>query len=123
MYDSLQRYYTPICLSLFLPRTTAGLAWERIRLNMGILEILGECWPLGKGTYQEVGIIAQEVLSLVEGTQQNAILQVPIAPVETLQASVPDNSFDFCDLYDFNFYEALEQMPPIQPYEQYRMNS
>jgi len=78
---------------------------------------------LGKRTYQEVGIITREVLSLVEETQQNAVLQVPITPVETLQASVPDNSFDFCDLYDFDFYEAMEPMPPIRPYEQYKMNS
>ncbi|KAG8527475.1 uncharacterized protein KY384_007627 [Bacidia gigantensis] len=42
------------------------LARERIRLNMGILKALGESWPLGERTYREVGVIAREILCLVD---------------------------------------------------------
>ena len=95
------------------------LARERIRLSMGTLKTLGECWPLGKRTYQEIGIIAREVLSLVDRTQQNAVQEVPrfqtIASEESSLAisPTPDNLFDFCDLYDFNFHEAMGSMPSI----------
>ena len=86
---------------------------------MGTLKTLGECWPLGKRTYEEVGIIAREVLSLVDRTQQNDVQEAPrfqpIAPVELSPTVFPtlDNSFDFCDLYDFNFQEAIGSTPPM----------
>jgi len=89
---------------------------------MGILKILGECWALGKRTYQEVGIIAREVLSLVAETQQDAVLPVPIATMGSSQAISLPNTLDFCDLYDFNFDEALRSMPPIPLYG-YEMGS
>ena len=95
------------------------LARERIRLSMGTLKTLGEYWALGKRTYQEIGIIAREILSLVDRTRQDAIQEVPrfqtIASEESSLAnfSMPDNLFDFCDLYDFNFHEAMGSMLSI----------
>lgn len=37
---------------------------EKIRLTMGTLKRLSEHWTLGKRTYQEIGTIAREILSL-----------------------------------------------------------
>lgn len=39
---------------------------ERIRSSMGALRVLGECWPLGKRTYREMGVIAREILGLLD---------------------------------------------------------
>lgn len=39
---------------------------ERVRLSMGALRMLGEHWPLGKRTYDEMGIIAREILCLTD---------------------------------------------------------
>lgn len=37
---------------------------ERIRVIMGTLKAMGEHWSLGKRTYQEISVIAREILSL-----------------------------------------------------------
>lgn len=37
---------------------------EKIRLTMGTLKRLGEYWSLGKRTFQELGVIAREILCL-----------------------------------------------------------
>lgn len=42
------------------------LAREKIRMNMGLLKALGKHWPLAERTYQEVGIIAREILCLLD---------------------------------------------------------
>ncbi|PVH97903.1 hypothetical protein DM02DRAFT_643881 [Periconia macrospinosa] len=39
---------------------------EKIRLNMGVLKMLGEFWPAGKREYKAVGIIARTILGLRE---------------------------------------------------------
>lgn len=43
---------------------TLQLERERVRLSMGALRMLGEHWPLGRRTYDEMGIIAREILCL-----------------------------------------------------------
>ena len=83
---------------------------------MGALKTLGEYWSLGKRTFQEVGVIAREVLSLVDQTEQDDRQEVQrfqfIAPMESPPAifPTPDNSPDFSDLYNFNFDEAIKLM-------------
>lgn len=83
---------------------------ERIRSSMGALRIFGDCWPLGKRTYREMGIIAREVLGLAEADIPRSLSPprqfVPVAPsppspqgTTNLVADVPLdislNDFDF----------------------------
>lgn len=62
---------------------------EKIRLNMGVLKMMGEVWLSGKREYQAIGIIAQEILSL-----QEEEIEIPqtasIMPLDAL-----DFNFDF----------------------------
>ena len=37
---------------------------EKVRLNMGVLKVLGEVWPAGKREFGSVGVIARGVLGL-----------------------------------------------------------
>lgn len=53
------------CRYLFRDRNLQ-LERERVRLNMGALRMLGEHWPLGKRTYDEMGVIAREILCLTD---------------------------------------------------------
>jgi hypothetical protein len=41
-----------------------SLERERIRLNMGVLKMMGEVWAAGKREYRAMGLIAKEILSL-----------------------------------------------------------
>lgn len=96
------------------------LARERIRLSMGALKALGEYWPLGKRTYQELGVIARDVLSLDPKHRQNETLaaetfqQIPattdMSPPYFLP---PDNAFSFNDLYDLNLHQAMDAILPM----------
>ncbi|KAH8804596.1 putative C6 transcription factor [Xylogone sp. PMI_703] len=93
------------------------LARERIRLSMGSLKALGEYWPLGKRSYQELGIIAREILSLKSQSQHHTVLQEPlvqsVVPEElpALTLPIPDNSFDFCDYFDLNLHDTISSLP------------
>ncbi|KAK9319415.1 hypothetical protein V1517DRAFT_332637 [Lipomyces orientalis] len=99
------------------------LGRERIRLSMGVLKTLSEYWPMGKRTYQEVGIIARETLSLEDPSrpQETLIQEVDVLQPMTIPVELPpppallvsDNSLDFCDLFDLNFHEGLDSMPAI----------
>ena len=42
------------------------LAREKLRLHMGTLKALGECWPLAKKIHGQVGTIAREILYLTD---------------------------------------------------------
>lgn len=53
------------CRYLFRDRSLQ-LERERVRLSMGALRMLGEHWPLGKRTYDEMGVIAREILCLTD---------------------------------------------------------
>ncbi|KAF2877233.1 hypothetical protein BDV95DRAFT_480991 [Massariosphaeria phaeospora] len=37
---------------------------EKIRLNMGVLKMLGEWWPSGEREYRDLGVVAREILGL-----------------------------------------------------------
>lgn len=84
------------------------LARERIRLNMGVLKALGEHWPLGKRTYREVGVIAREILCLVD----QDILPLAGPPSATCSfESISPSTFDYdsaIDLIDFLDFENME---------------
>ena len=62
------------------------VARQRIRLNMGVIKALGECWPLGKVIYKELGVIARDILCLTDRDvplptmpQDTPFFQSPIA--------------------------------------------
>ncbi|CAI6336136.1 unnamed protein product [Periconia digitata] len=58
---------------------------EKIRLNMGVLKMLGEFWPAGKREYKAVGTIAKAILDLKDE-----------------DAKVPESGLSF-DVMDFGF--------------------
>lgn len=75
-----------------------SLERDKIRLNMGVLKMLGEFWPAGQREYQTTGIIAREILSLKEEDIQ-VPRETPALPLDTL-----DFNFDFdinwvCDMF------------------------
>lgn len=57
--------YLSACKHIF-DNISVKLAREKIRMNMGLLKALGKHWPLAERTYQEVGIIAREILCLLD---------------------------------------------------------
>ncbi|KAE8154318.1 hypothetical protein BDV25DRAFT_116266 [Aspergillus avenaceus] len=87
------------------------LARERVRMSMGSLKVLSEFWPMGSRTYQEVGIIAREILGLVDRNPRlDHVTQDAIADVGVIELMNPpplvsdtlslDMNFDFCGLFD-----------------------
>ena len=113
------RAYTPFMICMVATTTIAylsacrhvlrsralKLARERIRLNMGVLKALGECWPLGKRTYSEVGVIAREILCLTD-------CEIPLPVSNPSQDTLPlctvplgidfDFEIDSIDFTDFD---------------------
>ncbi|KAH8727024.1 hypothetical protein GQ44DRAFT_725776 [Phaeosphaeriaceae sp. PMI808] len=81
---------------------------EKIRLNMGVLKMMGEVWPSGEREYHTMGIIAREILGLKDDE-----IHIPeISPVIPLDAL--DFNFDFdvdwgCS--SFANVNAMEFMP------------
>ena len=73
------------------------LAREKIRLNMGVLKALGDIWPLAERTYREVGVIAREILCLVE--------QDVVAPADY---SVTDLTFYSSNLSNLDLNSAVD---------------
>ncbi|KAF2110455.1 hypothetical protein BDV96DRAFT_202238 [Lophiotrema nucula] len=76
-----------------------SLEREKIRLNMGVLKMMGEFWPSGAREYRKMGIIAREVLSL-----QDEDIQVPqespTIPLHSVNLDFDFNAaFDICDLF------------------------
>lgn len=74
---------------------------DKIRLNMGVLKMLGEFWPAGQREYREMGIIAREILALAD-EEIRPPTGTPIMPLDTL-----DFNFDFdinwaCDMFANN---------------------
>ncbi|KAK9236431.1 hypothetical protein V1525DRAFT_217702 [Lipomyces kononenkoae] len=102
------------------------LGRERIRLTMGALKTLSEYWPMGKRTYQEVGIVAREILSLEDpsGRQGTLIQEMEVLQPGTIPVELPrppallmsNNSLDFCDIFDLNFREVLDAAIPAAVY-------
>ena len=79
------------------------LAREKIRLRMGVIKALGECWPFAREIYRQVGVIAREILCL----DQNVVVPTGNSPSNLLNRD-PDPlvfnldypSFDFISLQD-----------------------
>ncbi|KAF2681254.1 hypothetical protein K458DRAFT_392044 [Lentithecium fluviatile CBS 122367] len=70
-----------------------SLEREKIRLNMGVLKMLGEFWPAGQREYQSMGTIAREMLALKEEEIQ--------IPTET--AAIPLDTLNFNFDFDINW--------------------
>lgn len=92
---------------------------EKIRLTMGTLKCLGKYWSLGKRTYQELGIIAREILCLTtDSIMVPANTSYTISQPEQLPAgfasseSLFDLNLDFGTLFDIHSPSLLG---PIQP--------
>lgn len=86
---------------------------EKIRLTMGTLKRLSDRWILGKRTYREIGIIAREILCLMD--------QKPAAPEPVMDPTffkptvdlsslglLPGPDFDFCAFFDSSITDATE---------------
>lgn len=74
---------------------------DKIRLTMGILNRLGEHWGLGKRTFQELGVIAREVLCLPAGSgSTSASASASVSASASDSASVPVSSTE--PLFDVN---------------------
>jgi hypothetical protein len=86
------------------------LGREKIRLSMGTLKVLSKHWPQGKRIYQEVSIIAREILCL--GDQNNSSLPSRVASNrEALELPPPDLGLDgdagMYDLFDISFPSSM----------------
>ncbi|KAH1563921.1 hypothetical protein KXW50_004334 [Aspergillus fumigatus] len=91
---------------------------ERIRVTMGTLKAMGEHWALGKRTYQEISVIAREILSLDRPLPSPSMPQEPQHPMTGISGVTADmtassfalamaaESLDFCDLFDIDYHEA-----------------
>lgn len=66
-----------------------SLEREKIRLNMGVLKMMGEVWPSGHREYLAMGIIAREILNL-QDEEIHIPETTPIMPLDAL-----DLNFDF----------------------------
>ena len=84
------------------------LAREKIRLHMAVIKALGECWPLAREIYRQVGVVAREILGLVD------TVPPPVQPARELSHDAPhrDSSmiFNLESLFDLNNFEELESM-------------
>lgn len=92
---------------------------EKIRLTMGTLKRLGDYWPLGKRTYQELGIIAREILCLtsdsrpVPASMRTTISQPEYPSVNFVSPeSLFDGNLDFGALFDLQSPSLLGTMQP-----------
>lgn len=87
--------------------TQLELGREKIRLSMGTLKSLSEYWPQGKRIYQEVGIIAREILCLRDQNKRTmASTEAPgTEAVELLPSDFGlGGDTNMYDLLDFNFF-------------------
>lgn len=90
---------------------------EKIRLTMGTLKRLSDYWTLGKRTYRELGIIAREILCLMDNTPAPAPEPRPPLDERFSEGAVDLNSlgllpgpdFDFCAFFDSSITGAMEE--------------
>jgi hypothetical protein len=80
-----------------------SLEREKIRLNMGVLKMMGEVWLSGKREYDAMGIIAREILSI-----RDEEIQIP----ETTQV-MPLDALDFN--FDFDVDWGCESFANVNP--------
>lgn len=94
---------------------------ERIRVIMGTLKTMGQHWSLGKRTYQEISVIAREILSLDRplltppASRESQHTTSGVSELSEVCANIPASPFapdlavetlDFCDLFDIDYHEA-----------------
>ncbi|KAF2003847.1 hypothetical protein P154DRAFT_72807 [Amniculicola lignicola CBS 123094] len=74
-----------------------SLEREKIRLNMGVLKLLGEYWPAGKREYTSLGIIATEILGLAD-EEIEVHRESPVVPLDQLDLGFDiEAAFNMCD--------------------------
>jgi hypothetical protein len=84
---------------------------------MGTLKRLSDYWTLGKRTYRELGIIAREILCLMDNTLAPAPEPRPPLDERFGEGAVDLNSlgllpgpdFDFCAFFDSSITGAMEE--------------
>ncbi|KAJ5378123.1 uncharacterized protein N7496_005532 [Penicillium cataractarum] len=88
---------------------------EKIRLTMGTLKRLSDYWTLGKRTYREIGIIAREILCLIDKSPTPAPEPlvdssfVPSAVDLSALGLIPGPDFDFCAFFDSGIGATMEE--------------
>ena len=77
-----------------------SLERDKIRLNMGVLKMLGEFWPAGQREYNTMAIIAREILALREEEIQIP-KEAPILPLDTLDYNFPEFDVNWaCNVFE-----------------------
>lgn len=87
------------------------LAREKIRLHMGTLKALGECWPLARKIHSQVGTIAREVLYLTDADAAAPLpKQITTNDQASCEAVMPPPMFNFDWAFDMIDFEELQAM-------------
>jgi hypothetical protein len=76
-----------------------ALERDKIRLNMGVLKMLGEFWPAGRREYDTMGVIARDILGLGE-EEIRVPEEIATLPLDAMEFNL--DSFDFswaCDVF------------------------
>jgi hypothetical protein len=91
-----------------------SLERDKIRLNMGVLKMMGEYWPAGKREYRDVGTIAREILSLID---EEIFIPAapPVLPLDEVTLDFDWNAaFDIYDLFGSSVNQmAVEGFSPM----------
>jgi hypothetical protein len=80
---------------------------------MGTLKRLSDHWILGKRTYREIGIIAREILCLMDKTPavpepvMDPLFITPTVDLSSL-GLLPGPDFDFCAFFDSSITGGTE---------------
>ncbi|KAF2264379.1 hypothetical protein CC78DRAFT_533238 [Lojkania enalia] len=93
MISNMTIAHLSACRYIF-QETKLHLEREKIRLNMGVLKMLGEYWPAGKREYHDIGIIAREILSLAD-VDIHVPKENPVMPLDSV-----DLDFDWGSAFD-----------------------
>lgn len=92
---------------------------EKIRLTMGTLKRLGEYWSLGKRTFQELGVIAREILCLTaDSAPVPASTSATMVQPEQLPAGFSSAGWLFDANLDFGALLAIQSpslLGAVQP--------
>ena len=86
------------------------LAREKIRLHMGTLKALGECWPLAKQIHHQVGTIAREILYLTDSDASPSTNQVTTNDQPGCEVAAPPLMFNLDSAFDMIYFEELQAM-------------
>ncbi|KAF2440416.1 hypothetical protein P171DRAFT_457312 [Karstenula rhodostoma CBS 690.94] len=89
----------PIHTSKVLYAPKLSLERDKIRLNMGVLKMLGEFCPAGQREYKSIGTIAREILALKEEEIQVPV-EMPILALDALDYNFPDFEINWAFLFE-----------------------